>query len=406
MSSLPHLSFVIHDIEGGVASMNHQIIEHADFGRYFKVRIILWKREDEPGKEFAGAFGEAVEIVRFRYAKWDNFHVVLKRLSVLLEERPGALVTNDGMELSAIARFGTRSVVFSIVHDFYNLKLAVESFSYVDYFLCHTETYARTLRSNPLLRDRVGYLLHGVRVIPVAGVHGSIGGVAMTPTVPAMTPGETRRKLRIVSISRLIAAKGVLLFRRIEDILVDKGIGVEWLVIGSGELEAELTAQWAGKNNITFSRPDTLEEVYRQAYTGDIFISPSSFEGYGIALLEAMSCGLVPVIGRLPVGIYADLPEQVAFSLDGLDAEDFADRIEKLDKDRTLLATMGTNAGRLVAQKYDIDRTAVDFMNYFREYATHKITGAAPVKKISNFGVLDKAYLPNGVTRLIKRFKQ
>ncbi len=59
------------------------------------------------------------------------------------------MVTNDGIELEAIRKFGTRSVLFSIVHDFYNFKLAIENADLVDYFICHTEVFSKALLSDP-----------------------------------------------------------------------------------------------------------------------------------------------------------------------------------------------------------------------------------------------------------------
>ena len=52
-------------------------------------------------------------------------------------------------------------------------------------------------------------------------------------------PEAAGGNLKIVSISRLTAAKGVLLFFEVNELLLKKGIRVEWVVIGSGELEGE-----------------------------------------------------------------------------------------------------------------------------------------------------------------------
>jgi glycosyltransferase involved in cell wall biosynthesis len=387
-STLPHITFVIHDVEGGVASMNHQIIEHAAFPEYFKVHILLWKSVEDKTRKMRYTFNNADEITEFPFSVFDNYYYTLKRLNKLLDRWPGLVVTNDGLELEAIRKFGTRSVIFSIIHDFYNLKLAIVNLDIIDYFICHTEVFTKTLLSNPVLRERVKYLPHGVKIM-------------------ADTAARDKRqpqKLKIVSISRLTASKGVLLLSELDDTLLSRGIEVDWIIIGSGELEDELKRQWKDKNNISFFQPDTSEEVMEIGRGADVFISPSSFEGYGIALLEAMSCGLVPVIYKLPVGIYADLPADVGFSVELADKDGLADSIRRLHLDRSLLEKMGRNAYRLVAGNYNIADTSFSFLTHFSGHAAAKVN-KRPAERNAAMGLLDQPFFPNKFVRLVKKLK-
>jgi glycosyltransferase involved in cell wall biosynthesis len=386
-TSLPHITFVIHNIEGGVASMNHQIIENADFRRYFHVHILLWRTAENTTKEFHGRFTTASDIRHFSFSKHDNYYRTLHRLHTLLEQWPGLVVTNDGMELEAIRKFGTGSALFSIVHDFYNLKLAIESLDLVDHFLCHTEVFTKALLSSYSLKGRVGYLLHGVKVMP----------------------GENKqpddRPLKLVSISRLMESKGVLQLSSIDDQLLARGIRTEWIIIGSGELSDRLQKQWKDKPHVRFYSPAEHDEVLRLATTGDVFVSPSTFEGYGIALLEAMSCGLVPVIHRLPVGVYSQLPDAVGFSVDMDHPGDFVDHIARLDGDRELLARMSVNARRLISEHYNISKTAINFLNYFASH-TAPLTKKQPGdNRKAGAGILDKAFVPSPLSRWIRKMK-
>ena len=173
-----------------------------------------------------------------------------------------------------------------------------------------------------------------------------------------------------MSISRLTESKGVLLFSSIDDALRARGIQTEWIIIGSGELGDRLLEQWKDKPYVQFHSPADHEDVIRLAATGDVFVSPSTFEGYGIALLEAMSCGLVPVIHRLPVGVYAQLPDSVGFSVEIGQTGDFADHIAHLHEDREMLGRMSDNARRLVRERYDISETAVTWLEYFAGHTT------------------------------------
>ena len=387
--TLPDLTFVIHDVEGGVASMNHQIIENAAFGSYFNLHVILWRSNEDSGKNFRGHFKNAKNIEYFSFSRLDNYYLTLKKFNRLLNRRPGVLVTNDGIELEAIRTFGTGSVLFSIVHDFYNLKLALDNLDLVDYFLCHTEVFTRALLSCASLSGRVQFLLHGVKVIE-----------------PAKTQPDPAQKLKIVSIGRLTAAKGVLLLSGIDHLLTQQHTQVEWMIIGSGDLDGELQRQWGDRQNVKFYAPDTLEEIFTLARTGDVFVSASNFEGYGIALLEAMSCGLVPIIHRLPVGVYSDLPEDVGFSMTMGDTQAFADRIVRLDKDRDLLARMAKKARQLVVDKYDISKTADRYLQCLRGHSLAHIDRKLRPRQTIKWGIADRAFIPNYFTRIVKKFKE
>jgi glycosyltransferase involved in cell wall biosynthesis len=385
--ALPHITFIIHDIEGGVASMNHQIIENADFRRYFHVHILLWRAAEDTAKAFHDRFGNASDVRRFSFSKYDNYHRTLRRFHALIDDFPGLVVTNDGIELEAIRKFGIGSALFSIVHDFYNLKLAIENLDVVDHFLCHTDVFTKALLSSHSLKDRVGYLLHGVKLMPPAGK-----AVHHTP-------------LKIVSISRLTESKGVLLLSSIDDALRARGIQTEWIIIGSGELRDRLREQWKDKPYVQFHSPADHEDVMRLAATGDVFVGPSTFEGYGIALLEAMSCGLVPLIHRLPVGVYAELPDSVGFSVEIGRTDDFTDHIAHLHEDRELLGRMSDNARRLVSERYDISKTAVTWLEYFAGHTTPLVSKQPRANQKAGEGILDKPFMPNGLSRWIRKLE-
>jgi glycosyltransferase involved in cell wall biosynthesis len=386
-SSLPHITFVIHNIEGGVASMNHAIIENADFRRYFHVHILLWRAVEDTAKDFHGPFTNASDIRHFSYSKYDNYHQTLRRLHALLNQWPGLIVTNDGIELEAIRKFGTGSALFSIVHDFYNLKLAIENLDLVDHFLCHTDVFSKALLSSQGLRERVGYLLHGVKLMPIE------------------EKLLSHRTLKIVSISRLTESKGVLLLSSIDDQLLARGIRTEWIIIGSGELGGRLREQWKDKPHVQFHSPADHGEVLRLAAMGDVFVSPSTFEGYGIALLEAMSCGLVPVIYRLPVGVYSQLPESIGFSVSIDHPDDFTTHIARLDQDRELLARMSADARRLIREQYDISKTAVNFLQYFTAHTIPLVKKQPGANLKAGRGILDKPFVPSRLSRWIRKLK-
>jgi glycosyltransferase involved in cell wall biosynthesis len=387
-----HITFIIHDQVGGVAYMNHQIIEYANLMDHFNVRIILVKSQNDTTARFTEKF-KAHEVEQFSYSQYDNFYFVLKNFNKVINKREGIIVTNDGIELQSIKLFGTKSSVYSIIHDFYNLRLAFAYYKLVDVFICHTETYARTLKSSGTDHPRIDYLPHGVRIDKNVGSN----------------PAKINQQLKIVFIGRLVESKGVQLLYEIECKLKEKNIDVEWKIIGRGNLEQSLKKQWQDKSNVTFLAPSTNEEVMDVAKGCDLFVAPSVFEGYGIALLEAMSCGLVPLVYCLPVGITSIIPSDVGFRIEKNNIYGFVEKIEFLYKDRKLLGEMRQKAYQFVAKEYNIVETSKKYLNSFllgKSVIIGAKSNSINKSKIpKSFGLFDKWFLPNILTMELKKIR-
>jgi glycosyltransferase involved in cell wall biosynthesis len=385
-----NITFVIHDCVGGIAYMNHQIIEYGEFMEYSNVRIILFKEKEDSSARFTEKF-KAHEVEFFNYSRYDNKYLVLQKLNKILNKNEGIIVTNDGIEMQSIKSFGTKSIVYAIVHDFYNLRLAFNYYTLVDVFVCHTEVYTRTLKSSGRNNPRIDYLPHGVQV----------GNNLVSE--------RSNDKISIVFIGRLIESKGVQVLYEIDCKLKEKGIDVEWKIIGSGALEQSLKKQWQTAKNVSFFSPVENQEVMQIAKSCDLFISPSVYEGYGIALLEAMSCAVVPLVYDLPVGISSILPAEVGFKIPANHIQGFVDTIELLNKDRVLLSAMKRNAYQFVAKDYNIVETSKKYRHSFlndKSFITdNRSKNTKSNNKINEFGFFDKWFLPNVVTVQFKKAK-
>ena len=81
-------------------------------------------------------------------------------------------------------------------------------------------------------------------------------------------------------------------------------------------------------------------EILRQA---DIFAFPSAYEGFSLALTEAMGAGL-PVLGFSHAPSVGELIEHEKTGLLASDEADFTHQLERLMKDRNLRVRFGANA--------------------------------------------------------------
>jgi glycosyltransferase involved in cell wall biosynthesis len=96
----------------------------------------------------------------------------------------------------------------------------------------------------------------------------------------------------------------------------------------------------------------TTSNVFSVLSEGDIFAFPSAFEGFGLALAEAMSVGL-PVIGYRSCSAVNELildGENGFLCADGI--SDLADKLDMLMSDKNLRIRFGKN-GKISMQQYE-----------------------------------------------------
>jgi hypothetical protein len=116
----------------------------------------------------------------------------------------------------------------------------------------------------------------------------------------------------------------------------------------------------------------------------------------------------VPIIYDLPVGIASVLPADAGFKIDmknGID--NFVERIQQLNSDRSLLMQMKKNAHQFTAEEYDITKTAKNYLQIFlnKDLVLTNAANKNKPKKINSFGLFDKWFIPNSITVKLKKAK-
>jgi N-acetyl-alpha-D-glucosaminyl L-malate synthase BshA len=148
--------------------------------------------------------------------------------------------------------------------------------------------------------------------------------------------------------------------------LVERGYSAKLLLVGDGPDRgpAEHRARDLGVvDDIRFlGKQEPVEEILSIA---DVFLMPSGSETFGLAALEAMSCG-VPVVASNIGG----LPELVVEGESGFlcelgDIEAFTDRIAALLDDDESLKRMSETARRRAVEEFDIERIVPKYEAYY-----------------------------------------
>jgi alpha-1,6-mannosyltransferase len=122
--------------------------------------------------------------------------------------------------------------------------------------------------------------------------HKSLGGdpQIVEPVILSINHATPKR---LLFVGRLLSEKAAdVLWKALPEILQLPGVEVS--VLGSGPAHQRFSsAHWPGYHYLGYvSNRRQLAEVYRQH---DILLAPGPYETFGLAVLEAMACGLVVV---------------------------------------------------------------------------------------------------------------
>lgn len=182
--------------------------------------------------------------------------------------------------------------------------------------------------------------------------------------------------------ARMVKQKGHSLLLRALQVLRSRGIAPKLLLVGSGPLEPEIrsTVRDAGlESQVIMTGNLAYADALRHIAAADLFVSPSSLEGFGLAIAEAMALG-VPVVA-VAVG---SVPEVVEDGVSGLLAPPngpgpLADAVARALADHGLRQRLQRAAKERVHTHFTPTAVAERWENYFGELlnARHHRTAAA-----------------------------
>ena len=177
------------------------------------------------------------------------------------------------------------------------------------------------------------------------------------------------RPLAIAYLGRLAADKGILEAVEAVAMLRDRGIDARLTIAGTGAALEQIRTAIASAGLADRVRlvgavtGGAKQQLWQRT---DVFALPTSREGLPYALLEAMSCGAVPVIS--PVGAIPDVMQDGVHGLfiPPRDPRALAAALERLATDRALLHRLALAARARVASEYSIARLAQQFTALYR----------------------------------------
>lgn len=144
------------------------------------------------------------------------------------------------------------------------------------------------------------------------------------------SPFPSSSRLRLVTVGRYSREKGQHLIPAIAGRLAKNGLDFEWYVVAPGssahmeQITSDLVAETVS-NRVVFT--DGMANPYPVVRSSDISVQPSSFEGFGLTVSEAMILGVYVVASDLP-----SFREQIRNESEGIlaksiDVDGFVDAI-------------------------------------------------------------------------------
>ncbi|MCX6300346.1 MAG: glycosyltransferase [Bacteroidetes bacterium] len=318
----------------------------------------------------------------------NNWYYTFGNLAKLLSEDDGILVSNDQYDLIMLQAFNIPKKVVQIVHDLYNVDLAKKYHDCVDVFIAHSMYISEQLKEILPHRTADIYFIHY--------------GIPLHPT-SILTIKETK-PLKLLFLGRHTATKGIFDLIKINRLLVEKNIYVQWVILGNGPDTVQLKNEWNGIHNVSFKHPPSITEVMNEIKECDILVMPTKFEGLPVAMLEAMSMGCVPVVSNLEGGIQELVEDDInGYKCTMDDNALFAEKISYLHLNRKSLLQLQQNAQEKIYTYYNasiqMPKYQYVFFNLFKNKRLPRHHSVS--KKIGSR--LDQFWIPNCITHTLRK---
>jgi UDP-glucose:(heptosyl)LPS alpha-1,3-glucosyltransferase len=148
------------------------------------------------------------------------------------------------------------------------------------------------------------------------------------------------------------------------DVLAQAQSGEHLLV--AGELRGGRWAREAAERGLSVTMPGKIADVRRAFWASDVFVYPSRYDAFGMAVLEAMACG-VPVLVGNEAGS-SEIVSDAGFVLSATDVGAWRTAIDRLRDDPARRSAMSARA-REIARTRDWDEAGQILLDAYARVA-------------------------------------
>jgi glycosyltransferase involved in cell wall biosynthesis len=386
MTPAPSVVYVLPDKMGGMLNIVSNLLQHRQSDG-FSYQVVLTHNHLHEDARFAKPLPCDRQTTVEYTLPVENLYTVMRRVARAIPPGPGVVVAGDLLDLATLSVHDLGRAVVLILHgdDEYYYGLAVKHDRVVHAYVAYSRRmYDQLLARLPHRAPDIYYLPYGI-------------------PIPRVVRRPSAGPLRLIFAGRLEhGQKGVLELPEIDARLRRRSVDVTWTIVGDGPQGAQLRANWPESARVRYRGAMTNADTVACLAEHDVFVLPTRVEGLPVALLEAMGCGLVPVVSNIPSGV----PDVVDDGATGLlpevgDVDGFAEAIARLAGDRSLLDRFSAEARRTVEERFDIRARAQDYQALYARYA--ELYRPLPDDAALQYGSrLDQPWIPNSLVRVVR----
>ena len=175
--------------------------------------------------------------------------------------------------------------------------------------------------------------------------------------------------LVVVSVGRLAAVKNYE--TALAAVAHLRDLDIEYRIIGAGPEEAslrKLARELGVEKRVRFM--GVQPHVASLLAEAHVFLLPSRYEGFGLAVAEAMAAGLPVVVSDVPgVREVAGADGECGYLVDPASSGAIAERLRRLAGNPPLRASMGAR-GRVRARRFDLRETVNSYIRLYERVLT------------------------------------
>lgn len=181
--------------------------------------------------------------------------------------------------------------------------------------------------------------------------------------------GINPEDLAIFFIGRLSGEKNPDVFLKVAKNILkkNKSHNAKFFIIGDGPMRGVIEENIASINQKEIKYLGYQSEVAKYLSAADIFVLPSSIEGFPLSILEAMSMRVAVVASD--VGAVSDViePKKDGFIVSAGSEKEIIEKILELNEDRSLLNSVKVNARAKLEKKYSNLALGENYTNMYNE---------------------------------------
>lgn len=280
-------------------------------------------------------------------------------IQTLHDEKPDIVISTVRREINFLAELDDGSAKLAELHvtkEFYHPNFSIGISNWL-------QQWKDRLRTSKLKKmDGVVFLtqqekmlwpeLHNLRVIP--------NPVVLEPRLSSSCEAK-----QVIAVGRYVPQKGFDLL--IEAWAIVNARHKDWIlkIFGEGEgLNLKEQIDSLSLTSCCILEPTTIaiEEKYCES---SIFVLSSRYEGFGMVLVEAMTCGVPGVAFNCPSGPSEIIEEGVdGFLVENGNVAQLADRICQLIENDTMRKEMGANA-KINSERFNMRNIAILWKDLF-----------------------------------------